>query len=170
MAQQGIEIAPARKFCDFRAREGPPAAIFHEIFANHPPTQNLTSPRSSSNKFCGHQGSNNIILECFSFALTKPQRNTPGRSRATTENVSDHRIVSLRHKFGFDHPAENNTSWAETASNHSVSTSHLGIERMWRRKALKSRQRRIFVILGHVRGHQRQYFMKFSQIAHRPKT
>ena len=29
---QGIEIASARKFCDFSAREGSPAAIFHEIF------------------------------------------------------------------------------------------------------------------------------------------
>ena len=31
-APQGIEIASARKFCDFTAREGSPAAIFHENF------------------------------------------------------------------------------------------------------------------------------------------
>ena len=32
MAPQGIEIASASKFCDFSAREGSPAAIFHEKF------------------------------------------------------------------------------------------------------------------------------------------
>ena len=32
MAPQGIEIAPAGKFDEFKAREGSPAAIFHEIF------------------------------------------------------------------------------------------------------------------------------------------
>ena len=31
-APQGIEIASAKKFCDFSAREGSPAAIFHENF------------------------------------------------------------------------------------------------------------------------------------------
>ena len=31
MAPHGIEIASARKFCDFKAREGSPAATFHEI-------------------------------------------------------------------------------------------------------------------------------------------
>ena len=31
-ASQGIEIASAEKFCDFKAREGSQAAIFHEIF------------------------------------------------------------------------------------------------------------------------------------------
>ena len=31
-APQGIEIASAKKFCDFRARDGSPAAMFHEIF------------------------------------------------------------------------------------------------------------------------------------------
>ena len=31
-APQGIEIASAKKFCDFKAREGSLAARFHEIF------------------------------------------------------------------------------------------------------------------------------------------
>ena len=42
-APQSIEIASAKKFCDFRAREGSPAAIFHEIFeiSNCAPDLNL---------------------------------------------------------------------------------------------------------------------------------
>ena len=31
-APQGIEIASAKKFCDLKAREGSPAARYHEIF------------------------------------------------------------------------------------------------------------------------------------------
>ena len=31
-APQGIEIASAREFCDFTAREGSPAARYHEKF------------------------------------------------------------------------------------------------------------------------------------------
>ena len=31
-APQGIEIASAKNFCHFNAREGSPAARFHEIF------------------------------------------------------------------------------------------------------------------------------------------
>ena len=50
MAPQGIEIASARKFCDFSAREGSPAAIFHENFeiSNFAPDLGL-------DKFCVKQ-------------------------------------------------------------------------------------------------------------------
>ena len=46
-APQGIEIASANEFCDFTAREGSPAARYHEIFeiSNFAPDLGLT-------KFC----------------------------------------------------------------------------------------------------------------------
>ena len=46
-APQGIEIASASEFCDFTAREGSPAARFHENFeiSNFAPDLDLT-------KFC----------------------------------------------------------------------------------------------------------------------
>ena len=89
------------------------------------PSKNLTISLSSSKKFCGHQGLHQTNQEGFNFALTKPQRNLSGRSRAMTKNVSDHRIFSLRPKFCFDPPAENNIACAESYSNYSVSTSHI---------------------------------------------
>ena len=52
-APQGIEIASARKFGDFKAREGSPAARYHEIFeiSNFDPT--LTLQNLNSKNFSG---------------------------------------------------------------------------------------------------------------------
>ena len=46
-APQGIEIASASEFCDFTAREGSPAARYHEIFE----ISNF-APDLDSRKFC----------------------------------------------------------------------------------------------------------------------
>ena len=52
-APQGIEIASAKKFCDFTAREGSPAARYHEIFEISNFAPDLAPHKSSPNKFSG---------------------------------------------------------------------------------------------------------------------
>ena len=53
---QGIEIASAKKFCDFKAREGSPAAIFHENFEIPIFAPTLVCTNLPPRIFLGHRG------------------------------------------------------------------------------------------------------------------
>ena len=50
-APQGIEIESASEFCDFRAREGSPAARYHEIFEFSNFAPDLNAAKSHLSEF-----------------------------------------------------------------------------------------------------------------------
>ena len=49
--RKALKFASARKFCDFRAREGSPAARYHEIFEISDFASGLESAKSGAQKF-----------------------------------------------------------------------------------------------------------------------
>ena len=133
------------QFCNFTARESSPASMLHENSKNLPPSRNLTYPLSVSNKFCGHQGSNQIILEGFNSGFKKPHRNPPDRSRAMTENRSDHRIFRFHQNCCFDTQLKIRLL-GRTLTQIIPSLQAISFRQRRRRKALKSRQRPNFAI------------------------
>ena len=92
-APQGIEIASAKNFCDFRAREGSPAAIFHENFEISNFAPDLELPKSHLHEFfwgtpaqpkspahISQQSDGRISKTIVGIQSTKPKRHRNARN------------------------------------------------------------------------------------------
>ena len=151
-----IEIAPANDFHEFRGPKPSPASIFSKIWSFRKFGSMYNSSRLIRNSRCGQrralisrQDQAMTYWSCLIYSdFNSGACAMAGRPRTSKTH---HRRKPLSSN---NYPSPGIT----LRCNHS--TSHLN-ETWARRKALKSRQRAIFIDLEGRTPHQRQYFRKF---------
>ena len=164
-----MTFASASEFAYFSARERPPALIFSENLVISDFMTDLDPKKSHVKQI---------------FPDTTPGPKCPANISVQTDGRISKTIVRIlsrkrkRHQharnfcspnFCFEAPAGKNLL-GRSEPKPSLQVMYNSKWPRRRRKALKSRQRTNFVILRHVRGHQRRDIMKFSKfrILHRP--
>ena len=96
---QGIEIASARKFCHFGAREGSPAARFHEIFEISNFAPDLGPPTALSMNFSGTPWPNHKRQHISLNKLTGGYGKRLSGFRAISKNVTKMPQISVHRIF-----------------------------------------------------------------------